>query len=337
MSRTKKVRLQDIAEKTGYSISTISHFINKTRNIDESTQAILMQAIKESGYQLPSKRSHFSRTTTIGVVISDIRVDFFDELIKELEDIAYEEGYQIIIMDSEENPEKEHHCIKTLMRLKVAGLIIAPCSTQSNFNFCTHFPLVLVDRMLDESHFDFVGIDNMMVTYNLTKAILDKGKTNIGLVTFSSDNYCARERTKGYRLAMIENGIFKDDHILVIEPEVDGNPSSISMFLLSHPEIDTLLCTNSNICYEVLGKMKRIGEKNPIRHICTFDNNKWFDYVEFPVDAISQPITDIAQTAVELLNNKMRNQQTQNTNRRIFLNCTTEQRSSLFVKEKLIE
>lgn len=334
MGRTKKVRLQDIAEKTGYSISTISHFINKTRNIDESTQDILLQAIKELGYQLPSKRSHFSKTTTIGVVISDIRVDFFDELIKELEDIAYEEGYQIIIMDSEENPEKERHCIKTLMNLNVAGLIVAPCSTLSDLRFCEQFPLVLVDRMLEDKSFDFVGIDNMMVTYSLVKDIVNKGKANIGLITFSSTNYCARERTKGYRLAMIESNLFNADHILVIEPEADDNPSNISKFLRTHPEIDTLICTNSNICYEVLGKMKRLADINPIRFICTFDNNKWLDYVDFSVDAISQPITDIAQTSIELLKNKMKNPQKLHSNRSIFLNCTREERSSLFTEEK---
>lgn len=330
MARKKKVRLQDIAEKTGFSISTISHFINKTRNIDETTQEIIMKATHEMGYQIPSKRAYLSKSKCIGVVLADIRVDFFDELIRELEDIAYDEGYQIIIMDSEENSEKEIQCIKTLIKADVVGIIVAPCDTKADFSFCANIPLVQVDRKIDSDMFDFVGIDNMMATYNLTRKIIAKGKKNIGMITFTDKNYCARERRKGYRLAMIENNIFKPEHILEIEYDGDNIHSNISKFISSNLEIDTLICTSSNICYEVLGKIHRLGDKNHITYVSTFDNNKWLDYVAFPVDAISQPVTNIAMTAIELLKNKIMNTQMMNSSRRIILNCSIEGRSSLF-------
>lgn len=330
MARKKKVRLQDIAERTGFSISTISHFINKTRNIDETTQEIIMKATQEMGYQIPSKRTHFPKSKCIGVVIADIRVDFFDELIRELEDVAYDEGYQIIIMDSEENPEKEIQCIRTLIKAGVVGIIVAPCDTKADFSFCATIPLVQVDRKLDSDLFDFVGIDNMMATYNLTREIIGKGKKNIGLITFTDKNYCARERRKGYRLAMIENDLFNPEHILVIEYDGDNIHSNISKFISNNLDIDTLICSSSNICYEVLGKIHRLGDKNHIKYVSTFDNNKWFDYVTFPIDAIAQPVTNIALTAIEMLKNKIMNVQMIHTSRRIILNCSIEGRSSLF-------
>ena len=167
----------------------------------------------------------------------------------------------------------------------------------------------------------------------MTKCLLQKGKTRIGLVTFSQDNFCARERTKGYRLAMLEYELFHEEYILLIEPDADTNPTNISKFLLTNPGLDTLLCTNSNICYEVLGKMQALGKKNPIRFVSTFDNNKWLDHVAFPVDAITQPITNIAMTAIELLKNKIVQDQTMDSSRRILLNCSIEGRSSLFKED----
>ncbi|HKM07547.1 MAG TPA: LacI family DNA-binding transcriptional regulator [Sphaerochaeta sp.] len=333
MARKKKVRLQDIAEKTGFSISTISHFINKTRNIDEATQERIMEAILELGYQMPSKRRQFPMKTTLAVIVSDIRVDFFSELIKELEVLAYEEGYQLIIMDSEENLEKEKLCLATMVNLRVSGLLIAPVSTKSDFSICSQLPIVQIDRKVDTGTYDFVGIDNMMTSYEMTKRLLQKGKSKIGLVTFSQDNFCARERTKGYRLAMLEFDLFKEENILVIEPDADSNPTTLSRFLLSNPDMDTLLCTNSNICYEVLGKMKSLGRANPIRFVSTFDNNKWLDHVSFPIDAITQPVTSIAMTAIEMLKNKIVDSQTMDIGRKIILNCTIEGRSSLFKED----
>ena len=47
MAKKKKVRLQDIAEKTGYSISTISHVINKTRNVDPGTRDVVLKALDD--------------------------------------------------------------------------------------------------------------------------------------------------------------------------------------------------------------------------------------------------------------------------------------------------
>ena len=95
----------------------------------------------------------------------------------------------------------------------------------------------------------------MMTSYEMTKRLLQKGKSKIGLVTFSQDNFCARERTKGNRLAMLEFDLFKEENILVIEPDADSNPTTLSRFLLRNPVMDTLLCNHSNICDDVLWKM----------------------------------------------------------------------------------
>jgi LacI family transcriptional regulator len=331
MARKKKVRLQDIADKTGYSISTVSHVINKTRTVDPNTKEIVLEAIVELGYQLPSKRTQVTRSQTIGVIIADIRVDFFNELIKELEELTYEEGYHIVVMDSEENPEKEIQCLKKLIKDEVAGIILAPCDTKADLSFCKHFPIVQVDRMLDGDLFDFVGIDNMMVTYYLTKKLANSTTGKIGFISHSDENYCSRERRKGYNLAMIESGLYDSDHTLVISYDADTNNHNISKFITNNPDIETIICASANICYEVLGEVKRLGKNNSIKNLCTYANNKWFDHVVFPVDAIAQPVTDIAVIAVDLLKEKIANPIPTGNSKRILLNSTVEGRSDLFI------
>ncbi len=330
MAKKKRVRLQDIAEKTGYSISTVSHVINKTRNVDEMTKTLVLNAIQELGYQIPSKRRQLAKSLTIGVIIADIRVDFFDELIRELEDIAYEEGFHIVVMDSEENPQKERYCIKKLIEDGVAGIILAPSNTTADLTPFSSFPIVQVDRMLDSNLFDFVGIDNMMITYQMTRTLLVNQISKIGLITFTDVNYCARERQKGYRLAMMEAEVYHPEHTLTIACDADSNQATIATFIRNNPSIDTLICTSSNICYEVLGEIKRLKEANHIRNLCTFDNNKWLDHLQFPVDAVTQPITDIAITAIELLQNRILNPTQGGSKRKILVDCTIEARSKIF-------
>jgi LacI family transcriptional regulator len=323
MTKKKKVRLQDIANKTGYSIATISHFINKTRKIEESTQKIIIEAIEELGYPLPSNRSYTKGDLTIGVIISDIRVDFFSDLIRELEDFAYDNDINIIFMDSEENPQKEIQSIDYMINNGVAGIILAPTNTKADYSKYKHFPIVQVDRRIDSDIFDFVGIDNLTACYLLTKKLFDKKHDNVGFITFYDDNYCARERNRGYKLACIDYDKYNEDYILQIPYDAGTNGKSIKSFILEHQEITALVCTSTNITNEVIDAIYKSEGKSNVKNISTFDNNKWLDLLKIPVDSISQPINAIATTSINLLINKIQNKEYSKETKKIFLNCET--------------
>lgn len=323
MKKKKKVRLQDIAEKTGYSIATISHFINKTRKIEESTQKIIIDAIKELGYPLPSNRSHTKDDLTIGVIISDIRVDFFSDLIRELEDFAYDNDINIIFMDSEENPEKEIQCIEYMINNGIAGIILAPTNTKADYSNYSHFPIVQVDRRLDSDLFDFVGIDNLTTCYLITKKLFENNHLEVGFITFNDDNYCARERNRGYKLACVDFSSFKEENILTIPFDARINGKDIKTFIKENPKITALVCTSTNITNEVIDAIYKLKDKTNITKISTFDNNKWLDLLKIPVDSVIQPINAIATTSVNLLINKINNEEYSKETKKIFLNCET--------------
>lgn len=327
MKKKKKVRLQDIADKTGYSIATISHFINKTRKIEESTQKIIIEAIAELGYPLPSNRSYTKGDLTIGVIISDIRVDFFSDLVRELEDFAYDNDINIIFMDSEENSEKEIQCIEYMINNGIAGIILAPNNTKADYKKYSNFPIVQVDRRLDSDMFDFVGIDNLTACYLVTRKLFEANYKNVGFITFNDDNYCARERNRGYKLACIDYNCFDESNILTIPFDAGINGKDIKTFLLENSKLNAIVCTSTNITNEVIDAIYKLGDKTNIKKISTFDNNKWLDLLKIPVDSILQPINAIATTSVNLLLNKINNEEYSRETKKIFLNCETIERN----------
>jgi LacI family transcriptional regulator len=303
----KKIRLKDIADQSGYSITTISHVINKTRKVEEATKNRILSVIQEMGYTPPARRSYTIENKKIGVIISDIRVDYFYEVVRDIEDAAYESGFHMILMDSEENPEKELRCIHSLIAQDVAGIIIAPCDTTADLSFCANFPIVQIDRKLDSDLFDFVGIDNMRSAYSITKKMIRDGFAHIGLLTFSDSNFTARERRYGYRAAMLEQGLYSDDYVLEMQYEAQGfsaaDPSQdeIAAYLKQHDDIEALLCCSSNICFQVIGVLSEQLQEHEQIALYSYDDNKWYDYLKYPVNSISQPTTEIATVAVELL------------------------------------
>jgi LacI family transcriptional regulator len=225
-------------------------------------------------------------------------------------------------MDSEENFDKEIFCLKSMIASRVSGIILAPCNTKADFDFCKTFPIVQIDRMTDKDYFDFVGIDNLSITHELTKKLISENHKNIGFISFSDVNYCSRERKKGYTLALMETELFEKENILTVNYDADISLSGIEPFLTSHKNLTALICSSSNICYEALNKIKQLGNNCRISKICTFDDNKWLDFVDIPIDSVQQPISVIAKTSVELLITKIKQKKILTTTKKIMLEST---------------
>lgn len=49
-ARKKSVTMQDIANETGVSITTVSHVINKTRHVNSETRSLVLDAMNRLEY-----------------------------------------------------------------------------------------------------------------------------------------------------------------------------------------------------------------------------------------------------------------------------------------------
>ncbi len=312
MAPKKKITLQDISTKSGFSITTISHVINKTRHVDEKTRKIIQATIAELGYTNNQNNQRKLPDKTIGFVISDVRVDFFTEVARDIADIALENGYNALFYESAEDEKKERQCLEMFMKNNVQGVILAPTNCQSKLAVWkdSKIPLVLIDRDLENCNYDFVGIDNFKSAYEATKYLIEYGARSLGYIGFNKSNYTARERQRGFEVALHESGLYHEHCCLTREYKalLDNSDDVYLDFLLHNPKKDAILCTSSNICFELISKAEELEIRIPEDLlIISFDDNKWFDFLKSPVSAIKQPTGDIAVLATELLINKIQN------------------------------
>ena len=121
----------------------------------------MLEAIKRLGYKYSKvkKRGIASKSSTIGMIIADIREEFFAEIIKYTESMCRNLGYNIIFCDSEQNLNNELNCIKLLLENNIDGLILAPTDISHDYHILReqNIPTVLIDRNIDSGKFDFVG------------------------------------------------------------------------------------------------------------------------------------------------------------------------------------
>ncbi|HJR07474.1 MAG TPA: LacI family DNA-binding transcriptional regulator [Pyrinomonadaceae bacterium] len=120
------MRIKDVAREAGVSTATVSHVINKTRYVSDETRARVLAAIERCGYypNAHARSLASGRSNTLGLIISDISNPFFPELVKSIERAAFERGYDLILSNTNYEPERTSRYVQRLIERKVAGVAL---------------------------------------------------------------------------------------------------------------------------------------------------------------------------------------------------------------------
>ena len=127
MQKASQITLNDIAQKLNVSLVTVSKALRDHPDISKNTKERVKKLANKLGYtpnfiarSLSSKKSN-----TIGLVVPKIGNFFFPSVIESICTTAYNNHYEIILTISYENAERELHHLKSLLSMRVDGLLIS--------------------------------------------------------------------------------------------------------------------------------------------------------------------------------------------------------------------
>lgn len=169
-----KATINDVSRLAKVSISTVSHVLNGTRPVNEDTRQRVLRAIEETGYipNLMAKGLKQAQTQTIGLLVTDIKNEFFTDVVHIIDTEARKDGYQVFVSSSDEDPQKEHEIIRAFCERRVDGIIWSPTRDSDKFSLeylrRMQVPVVMIDRSIG-GDFDFVGVEN----YESTKLLAE--------------------------------------------------------------------------------------------------------------------------------------------------------------------
>jgi DNA-binding LacI/PurR family transcriptional regulator len=308
MAKKRNITIRDIAEKAEVSTSTVSHVINNTRHVDTETRDRVLQVVRRLDYHpnIFAQNLRGKATKTLGIIISDIREDFFSEITKSIESHANDRGYAVILCDAEEDTQKEAFYLEMLLRKKVDGIIFAPVDPSSSGAAFLRkkIPVVQIDRKCERLEADFVGIDNMLSAETATSHLLDHGYRNLGFVGYNTI-FSMTKRREGFFHAP-EARAWDGARPLLTELLLDSRgqtqEEAVREWLGAPRGLEAILCGNSNICYIVLVALEALGLRVPDDiAVISFDDTIWFRFLKSPITAIRQPTRDLGNTALTLL------------------------------------
>jgi LacI family transcriptional regulator len=298
----KPVTMKDIALRAGVSVTTVSHVISKTRNVAQETRALVLRTLEELDYQQADSRpGEPAALDRIGVITADIQEDYFILLVKTIETIASENNISVMFCDSADDVEKEERNIAMMLSKNVDGLILAPVNnrTYPRELRAADVPVVLVDRQYEKHNTTFVGINNADSALKGTRYLVDKGCLNVAFVAYSESVFTMQQRVAGYRLGMMQYLPGQTPQVLHLKYSKEDSFHLIKAFLEEFRP-DGLVCGTSDLCYQVISVADEMGLAIPEQlKILTYDDNRWLDYLKYPVSVITQPTVEIGCQAVE--------------------------------------
>ena len=268
----RKMTLKQIAKELGVSISTVSKSLNNSTEISEDTRLKVQAFAKLYNYKpnniaLSLKNK---RTQTIAVIIPEIVHHFFATVIKGIENIANEKGYNVIICLSDESFDREVIHMEMLANGSIDGFILSLSKeTLSKLDFHhieeainQGMPVVMFDRVTNAIACDKVIINDVFASQQAVDYLINKGKKNIGLI--STPNYVnvGKLRTEGYLQALKYNHITaKDDLILRIDDM--SNADDLIYEFLKNNSFDAVFAVNEIFAVHAIKAAKRLDLKVP--------------------------------------------------------------------------
>lgn len=314
------VKIQDVARLARVSTSTVSNVINGRHDrMRQGTLDRVLGAIEQLGYT-PSNSARQLKTgknRTIGLIVPSVANPFWGIVARNVENVAQQYGYQVLLCNAERNPLRERHYAETLWSNGVKGVIFG--SSPKSFDHVASLAnrgmrILAFDRKTqstDKIVLNNVGIDNVEGMRLATQHLLDLGHRRIGLLSGPIRTVSRVDRLSGYRAALRDAGIEED-------PTLVWQESSISAFgdvegaelgkagakqLLSAPNPPTaILAINDMYALGACAGARELGFRIPEDlSIVGFDDIPLAMIAYPPLTTVRQPLDAMAHAAVTLL------------------------------------
>src|SRR5918996_860390 len=169
LDRTDGLRISDGARRAAVSPATVSRVLNGDPRVGEQYRARVLRAVEELDYRpnVLARNLRRQRTATIGVVVPDIENPHFGELVRAVEDQAFDGGYRVLVCNTDETAEKQRAYLEALIDERVLGVIISPSEPggeQISHLLDLGIPVVAYDREVLDPRADAVLADNVKGT-----------------------------------------------------------------------------------------------------------------------------------------------------------------------------
>jgi DNA-binding LacI/PurR family transcriptional regulator len=315
--KNKPVTVKEVAEHAQVSVATVSRVLNGTK-VDPVLYQRVISAVELLQYR-PNRLARNLRTNTtkiIALVVPDIQNPFFVSVARGIEQVTYQEGYTLVICNTDDDAKREDYYFKVLSEEASAGLIV--CCTDERLSHVQvrksleqGMAVVALDRRLEDVSIDSVLSDNFGGSRRAVSYLLELGHRRIGLIAGSDRFAPGRERRMGYEQAFQDYGVALDRMYVRVTDFRATEAALATAELLALPTPPTALFISGGP--SVLGSLTAIHQSK-LRipddiSVVVFDDLDWAEAYNPPLTVVAQNTHKLGVKAAELLLERIRGSQ----------------------------
>ncbi|MBU3011556.1 LacI family transcriptional regulator [Polaribacter vadi] len=222
MVKKNKTTIKDIANVLNISAAAVSKALHNDSRISEKTKKAVRQVAKNLNYQPNHLASALrsGKSKLVGVIVPKTNSNFFSATIHNIEEVLNEEGYNIIITQSNESFEKECKNIDALLYTQVDGIIASMANETVNLEFyekikAAGIPLITFDRGENDLNVDYIGIDDYNSSHIIVNHLVEQGCQRIAHIGGFKRTRIFNNRIRGYIDALKKHNLPLDEELLI--------------------------------------------------------------------------------------------------------------------------
>ena len=304
MIPVKQVTQKELAALLEVSPSTVSRALANDPRISDEIRARVQAEAARTGYRPNLLAAGFRKgsTRTIGLIVADISYPLYSGLARAVEDCAWEQGYNVILCDSDGTPEKEAMYLEVLHSRQVDGILMTPLTDRSGprrLLSSTALPHVLIDVCSAAEGVSTVGFDHSKAIPLAVRHLVDCGHTRIALITGSHDLPQFRAMIGGYRQALTELCLPIHSALTLQlsfkqQLRMEGGAAAIERLLSLKPSPTAAIFSSD---YNAVGALQVLAR----RQVRVPEDFAIIGYDDTPVGAVVTPaLTTVSQDVYEL-------------------------------------
>ena len=300
--------IKDIARLARVSHSTVSRALRNSPRVKTETIERIRQVAEQHGYRASAVARSLAtrRTKTIGVVVTTITDLFAAEVVSGIEEVACDNGYSILLTNSNADPDREIRVVRSLEESRVDGIVVTSSRVGALYMPILsrmRVPIVLLNNQHPSEFVHSVMIANTEASMAATRSLIDLGHRRIAYLGDRNGRQSDTERFAGYRQAL-------DSADIPFEPELvfhgDGNPEGgmegmVHLLALRDPPT-AVFCYDDMTALGVLSQIRTLGLRVPDDiSVIGFDDLKIVKYTEPKLTTVRQPMLQMGRLAMETL------------------------------------
>jgi len=305
----KRITILDIAKELGITFSTVARALNDHPAISAVTKRAVRETADRLGYQ-PNKIAsslRSGRTKIIGVLVPRLDVSFFSSVVHGIERVMNEQGYTILLYQSQESAKQERKGIETFLRSRVDGIIASiSLETETTGNFeeikARNIPLAFFDRELKQLDVPSVTIDDYQGGFMATEHLIKQGFRRIVHVNQNRNINVFNERLRGYLDALQRHGLPVDDRLIIKgDFSLDFGRQCVQDLLAADIAFDAVFTLEDFTAMGVMQELKRAGKRVPEEvAVVGFANEAFTSLVSPTISTVDQRTIEMGEEVAQL-------------------------------------